>query len=196
MLGLPALASLWPGFSALSNWPLHPSAAWPHDPVSLWTCAWVHANTPHLVANLLGLGLIMGLGWVLRLSTANALAWFLAWPLTHLALLLDPRLDTYFGLSGVLHAAVGIVAVSLITRPGPAARRPRLQGWLVLATLFAKCWFENPELRALVPHPALSMTAAPLSHLAGTVVGTLTALLVAAVSTPFLRWRRCSKSRP
>jgi hypothetical protein len=194
-LGLPALLGLMPPPALPDHWTLHPSAGLRQDPLNFWTCAWVHANTRHLLANLTGLGLILGLGWLLKLGPRSALAWLLAWPLTHLALLLDHRLDTYYGLSGVLHAGLSIVATSLIARPDhppePPLKWTATYGWALLLGVLAKCWLENPDWQALLPRPGLGMNAAPMSHWAGALVGigiTLT------LSLP--RRHGCSKSRP
>jgi len=182
-LGLPALAGLLPATPVPEAWALHPSSGFHQNPLNYWTCAWLHANTRHLLANLAGLALVMLLGWTWQLPPRSALAWALAWPLTHLALLLDPRLATYYGLSGVLHAGVGIIAVSLITHARPT------QGWLLLVGLLAKCWLENPQLSATLVRPDLGMTVAPLSHLAGAGVGL-------ALAWALSGHHRCSQSRP
>ena len=192
-LGLPALLGLLPGHWPPDTWALHPSAGLHQSPLSLWTCAWLHANTRHLVANLAGLTLILSLGWILKLPPRAALAWLLAWPITHLALLLDPRLDTYYGLSGVLHAGLSIIATSLITQANPdrAAKGTALYGWALLLGMLAKCWLENPDWQALLPRPGLGMNAAPMSHWAGTLVGIGITLTLA-----LRRGHCCSKSRP
>ena len=192
-LGLPALPGLLPGHWPPDTWALHPSAGLHQKPLSLWTCAWLHANTRHLMANLGGLALILSMGWILKLPPRAALAWLLAWPITHLALLLDPRLDTYYGLSGVLHAGLSIIATSLITQANPdrAAKGTALYGWALLLGMLAKCWLENPDWQALLPRPGLDMHAAPMSHWAGTLVGIGITLIL-----PLPRGHGCSKSRP
>lgn len=190
-LGLPALAGLIAPHLIPDTSALRPGSGVHQNPLNYWTCAWLHANTRHLLANLAGLALVMLLGWTWRLPARSALAWALAWPLTHLALLLDPRLDTYYGLSGVLHAGVAITAVHLITGAGTAqARSARTtQGWLLLGGLLAKCWLENPRFSATLARPDLAMTVAPLSHLAGALVGL-------ALAWALSGRHRCSQSRP
>lgn len=188
LLGLPALL---PSPPMSDGWLLHPSAGLAQDPLDFWTCAWLHANTRHLAANLGGLALILGLGWFLKLPLRAALAWGLAWPLTHLALLLDPRLESYYGLSGVLHAGLSIIATTLILQPNADARWMRPYGALLLAGILAKCWLENPHWQALLPRPGLDMNAAPMSHWAGALVG------IGITLTLWLPRRHgCSKSRP
>jgi len=190
LLGLPALLGLAPA-STPPDWALHPSAGLAQHPLNVWTCAWVHANPRHLLANLTGLALIASLGWLLKLGPRSALAWLLAWPLTHLALLLDPRLDTYYGLSGVLHAGLSIVATSLIAAPDRTLKWTATYGWALLVGILAKCWLENPDWQALLPRPGLGMNAAPMSHWAGSLVG------IGITLTLSLPGRHgCSKSRP
>lgn len=190
-LGLPALVGLFPAHPIPDTWALRPSQGLDQNPLHYWTCAWLHANTRHLLANLAGLTLILLLGRAWHLPARSALAWMLAWPLTHLALLLDPRLDTYYGLSGVLHAGVSIIALSLITEAGADQARPgrKTQGWLLLGGLLAKCWLENPRLSATLARPDLDMTVAPLSHAAGVLVGL-------ALGWALSGRHRCSQSRP
>ena len=190
-LGLPALLGLLPHHPPPDHWALHPSAGLHQNPLNWWTCVWLHANTRHLAANLGGLALILSLGWILKLPRRAALAWLLAWPLTHLALLLDPRLDTYYGLSGVLHAGLSIAATTLIVQPDRARRWATTYGWALLVGMLAKCWLENPDWQALLPRPGLDMNAAPMSHWAGTLVGIG---ITWTLSLP--RTHGCSKSRP
>ncbi|MGH6646001.1 rhombosortase [Aquabacterium sp.] len=171
LLGLPALLALLLHPQPSDAWALHPSAGLHQGPWRFWTCAWVHANPRHLAANLAGLALIAGLGWLLRLPPRAALAWGLAWPLTHLALLLDPRLGSYVGLSGVLHAGLSVIATSLIAQPKRTDKWTSTYGWALLLGLLAKCWLENPDWQALLPRPGLDMNVAPMSHWAGALVG-------------------------
>jgi rhomboid family GlyGly-CTERM serine protease len=190
-LGLPALLGLLSTqISPDGHWALHPAAGLHQSPLNWWTCAWVHANTRHLVANLGGLALILSLGWVLKMPPRAALAWLLAWPITHLALLLDPRLEAYYGLSGVLHAGLSVIASMLITQKN-RPKRWAAYGWALLAGMVVKCWLENPAWQALLPRPDLAMNAAPMSHWAGTLVG------IGITWTLALTTRHgCSKSRP
>ena len=89
------------------------------QPWRLWTCAWVHWSVAHLGVNLLGAAVVGALGWRARVPRAGALAWFVAWPLTHLLMAppgsgrLAQTLLHYGGLSGVLHAGVVVLALSL-----------------------------------------------------------------------------------
>ncbi|MES2089691.1 MAG: rhomboid family intramembrane serine protease [Pseudomonadota bacterium] len=178
LLGGPAAWLGWTEPATQTAWLLHPSAGLTHNPIySYWTCAWVHSNAQHLRLNLAGLILLLGLAWVFKLPTRAALAWLAAWPLTHLALLLDPRLESYWGLSGVLHAGMAVIATTLIVaRPTDNIPPPRALGWVLMIGLIAKSWMENPHLAAIVHRPELSMNVAPLSHLAGITTGSLLAL--------------------
>ncbi|MDE2402302.1 MAG: rhomboid family intramembrane serine protease [Burkholderiales bacterium] len=187
ILGLPTL------LAHDATWALHPSQGLHQNPLNFWTCAWVHANARHLLVNLGALSLMIVLGWACQLPGTGALAWFLAWPLTHLALLLDPRLDHYFGMSGVLHAGIAVIAVHLIVQPRqphpPGRISGPLIGWAVLGGVLLKCALENPTLKPLVFRSDLAMNVAPLSHLAGTLVGAL-------VATALLNRHRRAQSPP
>lgn len=193
-LGVAALLAIpaWlaPPLHPDSRWLLHPDQGL-HQPLfTLVSCAWLHAHVTHLLANLLGLVLITALAWVMRTPAPFAMAWLLAWPLTHLALLLDPRLHSYYGMSGVLHAGATLVAVPLAFSP-PIQRTTseRAIGALLLFGIPLKCVLENPRMQAVIERPDLHMQVAPLSHLSGFLVGL-------ALGVGMLLLRSPSKSRP
>lgn len=152
-----------------------PTLVW-SEPWRWWSAAWVHLSMRHLLVNLAGAALVLLLGWVARLPREAAWAWALAWPLTHLGLLLAPDLWRYGGLSGVLHAGVAVAAVALV-RVAPL-RRERLLGALLLAGLCAKVLGERAWAHTLVVPPGWDIAVAPLAHASGTVCGALAALLL------------------
>ena len=89
------------------------------EPWRLWTCAWVHWSVAHLLVNALGAVVVAWVGWRARLPRAEALAWFLAWPLTPMLMAalgadrVGAAMAHYAGLSGVLHAGVVVLGLSL-----------------------------------------------------------------------------------
>lgn len=96
-----------------------------------WTAAWVHWSVAHLAVNLLGAVVVGFVGWRARMPRAAACAWCLAWPLTQLLLgLPEPAtvaetLRHYGGLSGVLHAGVIVLGLTLLgTHAGTEGRGP------------------------------------------------------------------------
>jgi hypothetical protein len=98
------------------------------QPWRLWTAAWVHWSTAHLGVNLVGAAVVGAVGWRARAPRAAAIAWFLAWPLTALSMTLSnahgaPTLLHYGGLSGVLHAGVAVLGLTLAW-PQLLVRRP------------------------------------------------------------------------
>ena len=100
------------------------------EPWRLWTCAWVHWSAAHLAVNLAGGAVVAFVGWRARLPQAAAVAWCVAWPLTQaLMAAIGPErlvaaMPRYGGLSGVLHAGVVVLGLSLAW---PLVRvRPRL----------------------------------------------------------------------
>ena len=100
------------------------------EPWRLWTCAWVHWSVAHLLVNVLGGVVVAFVGWRARLPLASTVAWFVAWPLTQamVAALGGERLvtamPTYGGLSGVLHAGVVVLGLSLTWPRAAAGARP------------------------------------------------------------------------
>jgi hypothetical protein len=103
-----------------------------HEPWRLWTAAWVHWSMPHLLVNALGASVVAFVGWRARLDGAAALAWFIAWPLTQLAMAalgaerVGAAMPHYGGLSGVLHAGVAVLGLSLAWPATRARGRPRV----------------------------------------------------------------------
>ncbi len=144
------------------------------EPWRAWTSAWVHWSRQHLAANLLACAVVTWFGWGARVPLRCAGAWALAWPLTQLALLLQPTLLHFGGLSGVLHAGVAVVLVELLSRKG----RERLIGAGVSLGLLIKLWQEQP-LGAPLRHLAeWDIAVVPFSHLSGALAGALSALLL------------------
>lgn len=161
--GLPAQALDWQPTLAFSQ------------PWRLFTAAAVHYSTEHLVANLLAIALTALFGVVAQVPTRMAVAWLIAWPLTHLALLLRPELAHYGGLSGVVHTGVAVIITWLLLAG------TRAQRWVTLAVLtgFAgKLLSEAPWGPALRHTEGWSITVAPVAHTFGALAGALCAALV------------------
>ncbi|MFL6695891.1 MAG: hypothetical protein ACJ8GJ_01910 [Vitreoscilla sp.] len=121
------------GGSVLASTPFAQALDWQaalglREPWRLWTGAWVHGSTAHLLVNVAGSTVVAFVGWRARLPPAAAVAWFLAWPGVQLLMAavgserLGAVMPHYFGLSGVLHAGVIVLALSLAWPPLP----PRL----------------------------------------------------------------------
>jgi rhomboid family GlyGly-CTERM serine protease len=167
-----------PAWAALLDW--QPRLAW-SQPWRWWTAAWVHHGNAHLAVNLAGCAVLIALGAAARLGYRWTLAWCAAWPATHLALLLQPAMTHYGGLSGVLHAGVAVTAVALVASPpeDPDRMRRRRTGWLIGAALLIKLALEKPWLAELQPAPWLGVSVAPLAHASGAACGALAAGIVA-----------------
>lgn len=157
------VAALPPAAAGWLDW--QPAAA-PWQAWRLWTAAFVHLSTLHLVANLGATALVAAWGWVAQAPRGLALAWALSWPLGHALLAAQPALRHYGGLSGVLHGGVAAVALwLLLARPG----RARALGAAVLAGLAVKLVLEDPLGPALRAAPGWDIVIAPLAHTAGAV---------------------------
>ncbi len=139
---------------------------WLQQPWTLWTSAWVHLNTPHLIGNQIALGALTAFAWVVRPPLASTLAWLLAWPLMQFSLLLWPQIGYAVGLSGVLHAGVVVLAVHLLRRRigVPKARR---WGALLGLGLLAKLGLEQGWAYPVVWDAANDMSIVQGAHLAG-----------------------------
>ena len=169
-----------------------PARAW-REPWRWWTAGFVHHGWTHLALNLAACA-VTGLygqraaracagteAEAARLAWRWAGCWLLAWPLTHLGLLAWPQLASlayYGGLSGVLHAAVGVVCVGLLVNG--RTRGPRFVGACVLAGLAAKIVLEEPLGPGVRPVPGWEVGVVPLAHATGALAGLLVALLAEA----------------
>jgi rhomboid family GlyGly-CTERM serine protease len=169
-MGLPATALDW-----------QPALAFT-EPWRAWTAAFVHLSTMHVVGNFTGLALTAAFGWVSRVPPRAALAWFLAWPLTHWGLgLATPDLLHYAGLSGVVHAGVIIVIVHLLVH---GERGPRLVAATVLAGLVTKIATETPWRGAVQQFEGWDIGIAPMAHVTGVASGLLCLFAIALWQRP------------
>jgi rhomboid family GlyGly-CTERM serine protease len=150
-----------------------------HEPWRLWSAAWVHLNNLHLAANIAGTLLVGTLGVAAGVTARAAVAWALAWPLTHAALWLRPDVAHYAGLSGVLHAGVMVVAVGLL-RDGTG--RARAIGVALAGGVLVKVAAEAPWAEALPWSSALHIATVPFAHASGVVAGAACSWLLGATS--------------
>ncbi len=162
----------------LLDW--QPERAW-QEPWRGFSAAFVHWSALHLSVNLIGILVVAAWGWSARVPAAAALAWALAWPLTHLALLAQPALSSYGGLSGVLHAGAAVVAVWLLLR-GRGARR--WIGAAVLLGLVVKVVSEAPWQAPAQAVAGLDFPVAAAAHASGLVAGALLGALAALAAAP------------
>jgi rhomboid family GlyGly-CTERM serine protease len=161
-----------------------PGSCW-RQPWRIWTAAWVHWSALHLAANLAGCAVLAALGAAASPPPRLALAWLLAWGPTHLALLAQPALAHYGGLSGVLHAGVAALAAWLLWR---GRGRRRTVGGAIALGLLLKIGLERPWAGAL-SHPAgWDIAVAPLAHAGGAFSGALMGAIASAL--PDLRHTR------
>lgn len=164
-----ALSSLlaWGGDRTLLEW--QPARAW-SEPWRWCSAAAVHYSAMHLLLNLLATALVAAYGWAARVGVVVSLAWIGSWPLTHLALLAQPQLLHYGGLSGLLHGGAAAVTLWLIVRGNGGERAV---GWLMLIGQGVKLLLEQPWGAALHPPQELDVAVAPLAHASGSLAGAL-----------------------
>ena len=176
-LAWPALALL----GAAAAWTLRDAdpGAWDwqiarlaDQPWRAFTAAAVHLSALHLRADLAGCAVVAAFGVAAGCAGRATLAWALAGPLTHLALLAEPALAHSAGLAGVLHAGVAVAAWQALARP------PRWVGAAVLAGLALKLLAEEPWRGPLRPWPGGDIAVAPLAHAGGALAGLACAALL------------------
>lgn len=177
LCGLHGAASLlwwWSGAATVDAFTWH-ADRWTQQPWTLWTSAWVHLNTAHLVGNLLVLGAYLTIGWVVRPDGRCALAWLLAWPLVTLSLPGWPEIRFVAGLSGLLHAGALVVAVHLALGRLPI-RRARFWGLMLGAAVLLKVLLEQAWQHPVVWDGTNGLFVVQASHLAGVFWGTVLGL--------------------
>ncbi len=137
------------------------------------TAAWVHWSGLHLAANLVGTALVAALGTVAGCGRRAAMAWALAWPISHMGLLLQPELMAYGGLSGLLHAGVAVAGWQLLR--GELGQR-QVIGAALLGGLVLKLLLEAPWQGPLRTVAGWDIAIAPMAHVSGSATGLLCAL--------------------
>jgi rhomboid family GlyGly-CTERM serine protease len=177
LAALMAVASVlaWWLPAALLDW--QPALAL-QQPWRAWTAVAVHWSEQHLLANLGATLAVAAFGWAARLPPLAALAWAAAWPLTHAALLLQPALVHYGGLSGVLHAGVAVATLWLMVT---AQGRTRLIGAAVFVGMLVKLASEEPWGPPLRLGTGFDIATAPIAHATGALAGLLCAGLILAL---------------
>ncbi|MDR2128262.1 MAG: hypothetical protein LBP52_04270 [Burkholderiaceae bacterium] len=137
-------------------------------PWTLWSSALVHHLPPHGIGNVLALAALAVLGHTLAATPNDAAALLLAWPLSALALFLWPQVTGFHGLSGVVHAAVAIVAMRAAA--DPAMRW--LGQFLALGLLF-KLALEHGWAAPVGYHSDWGFNVVYAAHLTGALAGFL-----------------------
>lgn len=172
--GIASLLMWWSGTGATSAF-VWRANGWIQQTWTLWTSAWVHLSTVHLVSNLLALGGVAAAGWVLRPDTRCTLAWWLAWPLSQVSLLLWPSVDYAAGLSGLMHAGTLLLAVQLALGRMPM-RGGRFWGLLLMWGVLTKVVLERGWSQPLVWQADTGIQVVLAAHVTGAFWGVLLGL--------------------
>jgi rhomboid family GlyGly-CTERM serine protease len=154
---------------------------WLATPWTLWSASLTHLSDPHLLANLVGLLCLTIIGEHLGANHHDAVALLLAWPLTHLALLLWPQIQLYAGFSGLNYAVAGIViarsAIDFIVD-----RRFSVIAFFFTSLLLAKLIWEAPWAQPLRMDASWGFTVVQAAHLTGFLSGMLASMLIFSAS--------------
>lgn len=181
-----ALATGWMWIAAPSDaqrfrWDWQPALA-AAEPWRVFTAAWVHWSVQHAALNAAAMTVLAAFGWVARLPRAATVAWLIAWPMTHLAMLAATVPTHYGGLSGIAHAGACVAGVWLVATPGPASRR--MLGGVWLALLVLKLAFEVRVGPTLLGRGADAVVSVPAAHVCGALAGFAAAILLLAWHLP------------
>ena len=148
------------------------------QPWRAWSAAFAHWSGAHLAANLAGCAVVALFGAAAGVPLSAAVAWFVAWPLGHALLALQPALTHYGGLSGVLHAGVAVSSLHLVRH---TRGRPRAIGAAVALGLLLKLLLEAPWGTPSRVWPGWDIPVAPLAHATGAAAGLVCAALAFAM---------------
>lgn len=164
LLGLAAVASLWPDPFVLDRHAVEAGEIW-----RLWTGHFVHLTRDHFVWD-------VGIGALMMLVVPWRRGLLVLPPLVGLAMLgLRPDLDVYTGLSGVLHGMTALAAIEFARR-GRGLERYVAIG--ILAGVLAKSVFEGVTGASLLTSAFdMGSPVAFEAHLCGVLGGLLLALL-------------------
>jgi rhomboid family GlyGly-CTERM serine protease len=153
------------------------ASRWVAQPWTLWTAALSHVNAAHLSVNLLSLLCLCILGARLGAGAREAVALLIAWPLTHLALLLWPAVQLYAGLSGLNHALGGILiaqgAMNFIVN-----KRFQMIGPLLALLVIIKLLWESAWSQPLRMDASWGFNVVQAAHLSGFAAGLVAACLI------------------
>jgi len=145
---------------------------WPWTP---WTAPLVGITPFHTFGNVLALVAIGVLGHAVDARLREALALFIAWPLTTLGLLFWPAVGWYAGLSGVIHAAAVIVAWRAFTQRSTYGIGILLMAGLLIKLLLERGWAVPV---AFDSHWGFNVVYA--AHLSGAVIGFIAVVMVSS----------------
>lgn len=159
------------------------STGWWSHPWTIWTSAWVHVNPAHLISNLLAMGGVAAVGWVLRPDARCTVAWLLAWPLTQISLLCWPQVGHAVGLSGLMHAGTLLLAVQIALVRIPI-RGARFWGLLLIWGVLTKVVLERGWSHPLVWDAGQQLWVVQAAHVTGAFWGVVLGLMVAALPGP------------
>jgi uncharacterized protein (DUF2062 family) len=149
-------------------------------PWTLWTSAWVHIHTPHLITNQMAVGVLAAWAWFLRPDRLPALAWFLAWPISTVTLGAWPQIGYCVGSSGVLHAGIAIMGTFMLLGYFQHSGE-RVWGGLLLLGLSLKLLIEQGWHLPVVWDDAANLSLVRAIHLTGSISGMASSLLVVVV---------------
>ena len=150
------------------------ASTWLQQPWTLWTAALSHVNAAHLGLNLLSLLCLCLIGAQAGAGAREALALAIAWPLSHLALLLWPSVQLYTGLSGLNHALAVIIAARCAMN-FVATKRLQVIGCLLALLVIVKLIWESAWSEPLRADASWGFTVVQAAHLSGFVIGLLAA---------------------
>jgi len=153
------------------------AGGWVRQPWTLWTAALDHLSAAHMTANLLALGGIALLGLFLEAGVPAALALLLAWPLSTLSLLAWPEVRQYVGLSGLVHAAVGVLWAHAAVRGAP-----KPASFVLFLALGFKLLLEHAWSQPIGFSPDWGFNVVYAAHLGGALTGAGCGLMAAAVA--------------
>jgi membrane associated rhomboid family serine protease len=154
-----------------------------------WTAALTHLSASHLLLNALSMVLLAALGALLGAGRREALALLMAWPLTHMGLWAWPDVTGYAGLSGVSHAAAGVIVARGVRLVGATGQWQSV-AWGLGLLMAGKLLWEAGWSAPIRLDISWGFAVIQAAHLSGFAAGLLTGLILPLESIKRLQQRR------
>ena len=171
--GLLAALAWGPLGSALGAHWLWTADHWTVHPWTLWTTSLLPVAPYLRDAQLLMLLATGVIGAWLGARRRDVLALLIAWPLSTLALLMWPGVDSYVGPAGLVHAALGVLAVRIARQAPNSLLSVSWISGLTIKLMLERGWAQPQSYSAVW---AANLTLA--AHLSGVLAGVLVAALL------------------
>jgi rhomboid family GlyGly-CTERM serine protease len=155
--------------------------SWGHAPWTLWTASLTHLSDMHMWVNVLALVCLAIVGAHTGCGRLEALAVWIAWPLSTSLLLIWPEVQFYAGLSGLNHAIAVIIAMHGTAR-AVRERKITMMALLLALVLAFKIAWEQAWQAPLRFDASWGFTVVQAAHLTGMMAAVMASTTVCTMA--------------